>query len=48
VLIDKEPYGRGWIYAVRGTPDPNALPVQKYIELLDVTIDKMQGKPDAL
>lgn len=43
-LIDKEPYGRGWLYAVHGSPDPNALSVQKYVELLDVTIDKMQGK----
>jgi glycine cleavage system H protein len=46
-LIDKEPYGRGWLYAIRGTPDANVLTVQKYIDLLDVTIDKMQGKPDA-
>lgn len=43
-LIDKEPYGRGWMYTVRGVPDANALPVQRYVELLDVTIDKMQGK----
>ena len=43
-LIDADPYGRGWLYAVRGKPDPNATPVDGYIQLLDATIDKMQGK----
>jgi glycine cleavage system H protein len=41
-LVDTEPYGRGWLYSFRGQPDPNALDVQGYVQLLDLTIDKMQ------
>jgi glycine cleavage system H protein len=41
--IDKVPYGEGWLYLVRGVPDPNSTPVEGYIKLLDATIDKMQG-----
>ena len=44
-LIDKDPYGKGWLYAVRGAPDPNSLTVEGYMQLLDATIDKMQGGP---
>jgi glycine cleavage system H protein len=40
-LLDKDPYHRGWLYQVRGLPEPNALPVEGYIQLLDATIDKM-------
>ena len=43
-LTDSDPYGEGWLYAVRGTPDPNAVDVHGYIQLLDLTIDKMQSK----
>lgn len=44
-LTDSDPYNRGWLYAVRqARPEPNAMTVQKYMELLDLTIDKMQGK----
>lgn len=43
-LIDSDPYHKGWLYAVRdATPDPNGMTVQKYMELLDMTIDRMQG-----
>lgn len=42
-LIDKDPYGNGWLYLVLGTPDPNSMPVEGYIKLLDATIDKMQS-----
>lgn len=41
--IDKDPYGNGWLYLVRGTPDPNSMPVEGYIQLLDATIDKMKS-----
>lgn len=44
-LIDKDPYGKGWLYLVRGSPDPNSTPVEGYIQMLDATIDKMQGGP---
>jgi glycine cleavage system H protein len=42
-LVDKDPYYKGWLYLVRGTPEVNAMPVEGYVELLDSTIDKMQG-----
>ena len=41
--IDKDPYYKGWLYQARGTPEPNAVPVEQYIQVLDATIDKMQG-----
>jgi glycine cleavage system H protein len=40
-LIDTDPYGRGWLYRVRGTPDPSAVDVNGYVALLDATIAKM-------
>ena len=43
-LTDTDPYGKGWLYAVRGTPEPNAVDVHGYTQLLDLTIDKMQEK----
>lgn len=45
-LTDKEPYGQGWLYAVRGSPDPNSLDVQGYMQLLDQTIDKMRSSQE--
>lgn len=42
-LVDKDPYHKGWLYLVRGTPDPNGLAVDGYIGILDATIDKMLG-----
>ena len=42
-LTDTDPYGKGWLYAVRGKADPNSLDVQGYTEMLDLTIDKMQN-----
>lgn len=44
-LTDSDPYGEGWLYAVRGTPDRGATDVHGYAALLDLTIDKMQDKP---
>jgi glycine cleavage system H protein len=41
-LTDTDPYGQGWLYSVRGLPDPNSVDVQGYTEMLDLTIDKMQ------
>jgi len=40
-LADHDPYHRGWLYRIRGTPDPKASDVQGYIAVLDATIDKM-------
>jgi glycine cleavage system H protein len=39
-LTDTDPYGRGWLYSVRGNADPNSLDVQGYTELLDLTITR--------
>jgi glycine cleavage system H protein len=44
-LAESDPFGAGWLYAVRGTPDPAATDVQGYTAILDLTIDKMQAKP---
>ena len=41
-LADTDPYGKGWLYSIRGKPAPNTLDVQGYTEMLDLTIDKMQ------
>jgi glycine cleavage system H protein len=43
-IIDADRYGRGWLYAVRGRPDPGASDVQGYVKVLDATIDRMRGK----
>jgi glycine cleavage system H protein len=43
-VINKDPYGTGWLYAVRGTPDAKCFDVQAYREHLDRTIDKILEK----
>ncbi len=44
-LVCNDPYGDGWLYAVEGSPDPQALDVEGYAEMLGETIDKMEEKP---
>ena len=44
MLVRKDPYGRGWLFSVRGEPGGDCLDVQGYISVLDATIDKMLGK----
>jgi glycine cleavage system H protein len=46
-LADTDPYGKGWLYAVRGNPEPNSVDVQGYTQLLDLAIDKIQQDPHA-
>jgi glycine cleavage system H protein len=43
-FLDREPYGKGWLYLVQGVPDPAAVDGQGYVGLLDLAIDKIQGK----
>ena len=43
-LLTSEPYGRGWLFKVRGLPGDDCLDVHGYVSLLDTTIDKMLGK----
>lgn len=40
-IVRSDPYEQGWLYAVRGEPEPESLSVQEYIELLDATIRRM-------
>lgn len=43
-LVHSDPYGRGWLCSVRGTPDKSCVDVHGYVSVLDATIDKMLGK----
>ena len=45
--IHADPYGDGWLYRARGTPDPASFDVQGYVEVLDRAIDKIQGESHA-
>lgn len=42
--VHTDPYGRGWLYQVKGTPEPKAVDVQGYVDILNTTIDRLQGK----
>ena len=39
--IDADPYGRGWLYRVRGNPGDDCLDVHGYVSFLDATIDRI-------
>jgi glycine cleavage system H protein len=48
-LIDKDAYDRGWLFQVRGKPDPTCVDCAGYIELLDRAVDRIlsqQGEGD--
>lgn len=45
-LMHTDPYGKGWLYEVRGDPEPASVDVEGYIEILDKTIDRLRGKTD--
>jgi glycine cleavage system H protein len=40
-LAESDPYGRGWLYRVKGKPDPASVDVHGYVALLDATIDRL-------
>ena len=42
-LTHTDPYGAGWLYAVRGTPAPGHLDVHGYVAVLAATIDRLQA-----
>ncbi len=46
--FDIDPYGEGWLYSFEGSPDPNASDNAGYSKLLDLAIDKIQGKEAAM
>ena len=39
--ISKDPYGRGWLYAIKGAPDTRCVDVYAYRDHLDKTIDRI-------
>ena len=41
-LVDSDPYRKGWLYSIKGTPEPNNVDVHGYVEILDLAIDKMR------
>ena len=41
--LQKDPYAKGWLYEVRGEPEPNAVDAHGYAAFLNETIDKMLG-----
>lgn len=41
-VIDDDRYQRGWLYEVHGTPDPAAMDMHAYAQLLDETIDRIR------
>lgn len=43
-VIDRDRYGKGWLYEVRGTPDTAACDAAGYAAILDATIDRMRGR----
>lgn len=46
-LVNKDPYGQGWLYRIQGRPDPKVMGVQAYVGLLDKTIDKILEKQES-
>jgi len=46
-LVNKDPYGAGWLYLVRGKPDARCMDVNAYVVMLDKTIDKILEKQKA-
>lgn len=40
-LINRDPYGAGWLWAVKGQPEAKCLDAQAYAKHLDQVIDRM-------
>lgn len=43
-MVNKDPFGDGWIYQIEGTPDARCMDVTTYRAVLDKTIDKILEK----
>ena len=43
-VIDRDRYGQGWLYEVRGTPDPDACDAAGYAAILDAAIDRRRRR----
>ena len=42
--LQRDPYGRAWLYEVRGEPEPEALDAEGYAAFLDHVIAEMLGE----
>lgn len=40
-LVDKDAYDRGWLFQVRGKPDPTCVDCEGYVALLDRAVDRI-------
>lgn len=47
-LINRDPYGEGWLYEVKGTPDTKCVDMHAYATLLDRTIDRLREQQSSL
>jgi len=43
-VVNRDPYGEGWLYMVKGEPDNRCVDVHAYGAILDKTIDKILEK----
>ena len=41
--VHADPYGEGWLFRAKGTPEADAMDVHGYVAVLDAAIDKIQG-----
>ena len=46
-LINKDPYGMGWLYAVKGEPGGECVEARAYAKLLDQSIDECRKRQEA-
>ena len=46
-VVNKDPFGEGWIYLVEGQPDARCMDVHGYRAVLDKAIDKILEKQKA-
>jgi glycine cleavage system H protein len=46
-LLDKDPYGAGWLYLIKGHPDSKCVDVHAYHEILHKTIDRILAQQKA-
>ncbi len=46
-MVNKDPYGAGWLYMITGKPDLKCVEVHGYRAILDKTIDRILEKQKA-
>ena len=46
-IVNKDPYGAGWLYVIQGKPDAKCVEVHGYRAMLDKTIDRILEKQKA-